>query len=76
MIQLRFIQQEGIEDNIIRWCTRSEWTHVEIILPNDEGFISSYTPKGVQIMPPALTANGTVAWCYNAPLAKWIPALL
>lgn len=64
-VEIRFIQQNGIEDNIVRWVTRSRWTHCEIVLPNNKGFISSYVPQGVAIMPldyckPNYQATGTV----------------
>ena len=71
-IEIQFLEEDGFEDSIIKWSTKSIWTHCQFPVPG--GFLGSDTDGGVKIRQmtdykPVKIAIGTVE-CDDATAAK------
>ena len=50
IIKIAFYKGRGrLRDRFIRWWTRSPYSHVELVLPNNEGWIGIYPPDSPRV---------------------------
>jgi hypothetical protein len=63
IIKVAFYKGRGrLRDRFIRWYTNSPYSHVELVLPDDKGWIGIYPPDSPRVRKNTLNNNNEYEW--------------